>query len=456
MHMSKTFSSPASYKKNDLIEVAIHDLNNDGEGIGRADAFIWFIKDTVPGDIVRASVMKVKKSYGYARLIEIITPSPDRIIPPCPVARPCGGCALQAMSYEAQLTWKKAKVLGNLRRIGGFDDTELSIAGDTIGMEDPWHYRGKAIYPIERDKSGRVVTGFYAGHTHDIIPVEDCIIAPSEHAGILRTVRRYYDDSMRHILIKKGYATGTLMVCIVSRSEKLRYERELTEQLRADTVLINVNPADTNVVLGSRERILKGPGYIEDCIGDLRFRISARSFFQVNPIQVSRLYETAVEYAALTGTETVWDLYCGIGTITLSMARRARHVYGVEIVEQAITDARANAVLNGIDNVTFFTGKAEEVLPAEQARLAHEGSAGAYPDVIVVDPPRKGCDSACLETILRMSPSRVVYVSCDSATLARDLRILCDGGYRIAKLRPVDMFPHTRHTEVVTSLIKVR
>ena len=452
--MKKTFSSPVTCRKNDLIEVEICDLNNDGEGIGRADAFIWFIKDTVPGDIVRASVMKVKKSYGYARLVEIISPGPDRVVPPCPVARPCGGCTLQAMSYKAQLAWKRSKVLGNLRRIGGFDDTELALAEDIIGMAEPWRYRGKAIYPIGRDKKGHVVTGFYAGHTHDIIPVEDCIIAPAEYAGILRTVRRYYDDSMRHILIRKGYATGQIMVCIVSRTGRLRYERELAARLHADTVLVNINPDDTNVILGSKERVIKGAGYIEDCIGDLRFRISARSFFQVNPIQVSRLYDTAVEYAALTGDETVWDLYCGIGTITLSMARRARHVYGVEIVEQAIIDARANAVLNGIDNVTFFTGKAEEVLPTEQARLAQEGSAGAHPDVIVVDPPRKGCDSACLDTILSMAPSRVVYVSCDSATLARDLRILCDGGYRLTRLRPVDMFPQTGHVETCVLLTR--
>ena len=452
--MKKTFSSPVTCRKNDLIEVEICDLNNDGEGIGRADAFIWFIKDTVPGDIVRASVMKVKKSYGYARLVEIISPGPDRVVPPCPVARPCGGCTLQAMSYKAQLAWKRSKVLGNLQRIGGFDDAELALAEDIIGMAEPWRYRGKAIYPIGRDKKGHVVTGFYAGHTHDIIPVEDCIIAPAEYAGILRTVRRYYDDSMRHILIRKGYATEQIMVCIVSRTGRLRYERELAAQLHVDTVLVNINPDDTNVILGSKERVIKGAGYIEDCIGDLRFRISARSFFQVNPIQVSRLYDTAVEYAALTGDETVWDLYCGIGTITLSMAHRARHVYGVEIVEQAIIDARANAVLNGIDNVTFFTGKAEEVLPTEQARLAQEGSAGAHPDVIVVDPPRKGCDSACLDTILSMAPSRVVYVSCDSATLARDLRILCDGGYRLTRLRPVDMFPQTGHVETCVLLTR--
>ena len=441
----------AQWKKNDLIEVEIQDLNSEGEGIGRADAFIWFIKDTVPGDIVRASVMKLKKSYGYARLVKVLSPSPDRIDPRCLISRPCGGCSLQAMSYPAQLAWKRSKVIEDLRRIGGFDEAPALVA-DTIGMSDPWRYRGKAIYPIGRNKDGRVVTGFYAGHTHDIIAASDCLIGPDEHTDILKTVRRYYDDSMRYILIKKGYATGQLMVCIVSRTGRLRYESELVSQLKADTVIVNINPDDTNVVLGSKERILKGRGYIEDRIEDLSFRISARSFFQVNPVQVTRLYATAVEYAQLTGDSVVWDLYCGIGTITLSMARFAHHVYGVEIVDQAITDARVNAERNHISNVTFFTGKAEEVLPARQRILAAEGSAGAHPDVIVVDPPRKGCDGACLDTIIQMSPARIVYVSCNSATLARDLRILCDGGYRLMKAQPVDMFPHTPHVELVVLL----
>ncbi|MDO4939903.1 MAG: 23S rRNA (uracil(1939)-C(5))-methyltransferase RlmD, partial [Lachnospiraceae bacterium] len=428
------------YTKNQIIEVKIVDLSHDGEGIGKLDAFIWFIKDTVPGDVVEASVMKVKKTYGYARLQRVISPSPDRIQPMCPSARACGGCSLQAMSYEAQLKYKKDKVKNNLERIGGFNlnpDISEEEFGETIGMDDPWRYRNKAQYPIGTDRNGKVIAGFYAVHSHNIIECEDCMLGPAENRAIIDCIKKQYDPCMRHILIRKGFKTGQIMVCVVA-GRKIKFT--LPPELGVTTTVLNINDKDTNVILGDRTLVLDGPGYIEDYIGKLKFRISAQSFFQVNPIQVEKLYGKAVEFAGLTGNEIVWDLYCGIGTITLSLAENAKRVYGVEVVEQAIRDAEENAGLNGIENVKFYVGKAEEVIQRDDFEK---------PDVVVVDPPRKGCDGVCLETILKMQPDRIVYVSCDSATLARDLKILCEGGYRLRKVQPVDMFPQTGHVECV-------
>ena len=435
----------ANYKKNQLIQVTVTDLSYDGEGIGKSDAFTWFIKDAVPGDIVEASVMKEKKTYGYARLQRIITPSPDRCKPKCAIARACGGCTLQAMSYEAQLKYKKNKVKNNLDRIGRFDfaDTESQVDfADTIGMDDPWRYRNKAQYPIGTDRNGNVVSGFYAVHSHDIINCDDCLIGTEENKAIIEFIKKQYHPSMRHVLIRKGFRTGQLMVCVIA-SRKIRFT--LPPELGVTTTVLNINDKDTNVILGDETIVLDGPGYIEDYIGDLKFRISAQSFFQVNPVQVEKLYGKALEFASLTGDEIVWDLYCGIGTITLSLAQHAKRVYGVEIVEPAIRDAEQNAEINGIHNAKFFVGKAEEVILRDDFEK---------PDVVVVDPPRKGCDEVCLDTILTMQPDRIVYVSCDSATLARDLRILCDGGYQLKKVQPVDMFPHSVHVECVVLLSK--
>lgn len=434
------------YSKNQIIQVNIVDLSHDGEGIGKSDAFTWFIKDTVPGDVAEASVMKVKKTYGYARLQRVITPSPDRVEPRCPVSRACGGCTLQAMSYDAQLKYKKNKVRNNLERIGGFDfsGTESDVEfGDTIGMDIPWRYRNKAQYPIGTDRDGRVIAGFYAAHSHNIIECDDCLLGVGENRAIIECIKKQYDPSMRHILIRKGFRTGQIMVCVVA-GKKISYS--IPEALGVTTTVLNINDKDTNVILGDETVVLDGPGYIEDYIGDLKFRISAQSFFQVNPVQVEKLYGKAVEFAGLTENEIVWDLYCGIGTITLSLAQKARKVYGVEVIEQAICDARQNAEINGITNAEFYVGKAEEVILRDDFEK---------PDVVVVDPPRKGCDEICLDTILRMQPERIVYVSCDSATLARDLKILCDGGYRLRKVQPVDMFGQSVHCEVVCMMSKV-
>ena len=448
------------FKKNDIVTVTIEDMGQDGEGIGKVDGFTLFIKDAVIGDVVEAKLMKVKKNYGYARLMKIITPSADRVEPKCPVYRQCGGCQIQALDYQAQLKFKERKVRGNLERIGGFSDIPLE---PIMGMEEPYHYRNKAQFPVGTDKNGEIVTGFYAGRTHDIIPNTKCYLGSEWNEEILQVVLDYmktynvsaYDEAkgkglVRHILIRTGFTSGEIMVCLVINGKKLPKSEKLVESLTKiqgmTSITINTNEKRTNVILGEEIHLLWGRTYIQDNIGDITYRISPLSFYQVNPVQTKKLYETALEYADLKGEETVWDLYCGIGTISLFLAQRAKQVYGVEIVPQAIEDARENAVLNHIENAKFYVGKAEEVLP----NLYDEE--GIYADVIVVDPPRKGCDEKCLETIVKMQPKRVVYVSCDSATLARDLRYLCDRGYEVKRVRGCDMFPMTGHVETVVLL----
>lgn len=487
------------WKKNDEFQVNIEDMSDTGEGIGKVDGFTWFIKDAVIGDVVRAKVMKTKKSYGFARLMEVLEPSSHRVEPRCPVARQCGGCQLQALSYEEQLRFKESKICNNLRRIGGFenlipvdkdgnprDKKVLSAEGQgiqvypIIGMENPWRYRNKSQFPFGRNQEGKIITGFYAGRTHAIIEQEDCLLGVPENQVVLECVKQYmeefgispYDEEhhrglVRHVLIRKGFRTGELMVCLVINGgvEKLRNAEELVKRLvdafeekaggslgfagtRMVSISCSINREKTNVIMGNEVVHLYGPGYITDYIGDVQYRISPLSFYQVNPVQTEQLYGTALAYAGLTGNETVWDLYCGIGTISLFLAQKAKQVYGVEIVPQAIDDARENARLNGIQNVKFFVGKAEEVLP-EQYEKEH-----IYADVIVVDPPRKGCDEVCLDTIVKMGPKRVVYVSCDSATLARDLRWLCDRGYEVVKVRGVDMFGMGGHCEVCVEICR--
>ena len=447
----------SEWKKNDKIELVIEDMSETGEGIGKTDGFTWFIKDTVIGDQVEAKVMKVKKSYGFARLEQIIEKSKNRVVPPCPVARQCGGCQLQAMDYAEQLKYKEKKIYNNLVRIGGFSEVPML---PIMGMDEPWRYRNKAQFPWGTDKEGNLVTGFYAGRTHSIIGCEDCLLGIEENQEILKRIKshmerhglRPYDEEthkglMRHTLIRKGFKTGELMVCQVINGKSLPHSDALVKSLMEipgmTSISVSVNREQTNVIMGTQVENLYGPGYITDYIGDVKYQISPLSFYQVNPVQTEKLYGTALEYAGLTGDETVWDLYCGIGTISLFLAKKAKKVYGVEIVPQAIDDARENAKLNGIDNVEFFVGKAEEVLPEQYEKNR------VYADVIVVDPPRKGCDEVCLDTIVKMAPKRVVYVSCDSATLARDLKYMRERGYEVVKVRGCDMFPQTTHVEVV-------
>ncbi len=464
----------SEFKKDDCVTLHIEDIGTGGEGIGKADGFTFFVKDAIVGDVIEAKIMKLKKNYGYARLMKVLTPSKDRVEPKCPVARQCGGCQIQEMRYEAQLAFKQKMVQNNLERIGGLSDFEMY---PVIGMETPYAYRNKAQFPVGEDKDGNIVIGFYAGRTHHIVEQTDCCIGAPENGEVLRKVKAYmqknqirpYNEEhhsgiVRHILIRTGYHTKEIMVCLIVNAAKascLKNAEQLTESLREmdgmTSVMVNFNTEKTNVILGQKSEVLWGQPYIEDFIGDVKYQISPQSFFQVNPMQTEKLYAKALEYAGLTGNETVWDLYCGIGTISLFLAKNARKVYGVEIVPQAIEDARNNAKRNGIDNAEFFVGKAEEVVPAfyEKAlKQAQDSEAGKSirPDVVVVDPPRKGCEEVLLETIVKMQPQRIVYVSCDSATLARDLKFLSANGYAVKKVQPVDQFGHSVHIETVVLL----
>ncbi|MCD8098816.1 MAG: 23S rRNA (uracil(1939)-C(5))-methyltransferase RlmD [Lachnospiraceae bacterium] len=449
-------------KKDDLVILNIEDMSTEGEGIGRVDGFALFVKDAVQGDVVHAKVLKLKKNYGYARLMEVLEPSPLRVEPRCPHARHCGGCQLQAMSYEAQLDFKADKVWNNLRRIGGLTDLERP---QIMGMEDPWRYRNKAQFPFGTDREGRIVTGFYAARSHTIIPCTECLIGVEENRPILEKILSHmekysipaYDEQsgeglLRHVLIRKGFATGELMVCLILNGRRFPAMGEMVASLcelpGMTSISVNVNMQNTNVIMGSETIPVWGQAYITDTIGDIRYQISPRSFYQVNPLQTEKLYRTALEFADLKGNETVWDLYCGIGTISLFLAQKTGQVYGVEVVPEAIADACRNAALNGIGNVEFFVGKAEEVLPEKYERE------GIRADVIVVDPPRKGCDEAALETMAKMQPERIVYVSCDSATLARNVKRLGELGYEVRKVRACDMFPQDVAVETVALLTK--
>ena len=448
------------FRKNDLVTLEIEDCGIDGEGIGKADGFTVFVKDAVIGDTVTAKIIKAKKNYGYGRLMEVLKPSPYRVEPKCEFARQCGGCQLQALSYDQQLVFKTNKVKGHLERIGGFTDIPME---PIIGMDELFHYRNKAQFPVGRNKEGKIVTGFYAGRTHNIIENRDCALGVAENKEVLDRViahmEKYgiepYNEAtgkglVRHVLIRYGYFTKEVMVCLILNGNKIPKEEQLVKSLceipGMTSITINVNKKHSNVILGEEIRLLWGQEYITDRIGDISYQISPLSFYQVNPMQTQKLYAKALEYADLHGEETVWDLYCGIGTISLFLAQKAKFVRGVEIVPAAIENAKENAKLNGLENTEFFVGKAEEVLPREYKKN------GVYADVIVVDPPRKGCDETLLETMVEMNPDRIVYVSCDSATLARDLKYLCERGYELRKVCPVDQFGMTVHVETVVLL----
>ncbi len=522
------------YKKNDYVTVTIEDIGSDGEGIGKVDGFALFVKDAVIGDTVEAKIMKAKKHYAYARLEKVVEPSPFRVEPKCAYHRQCGGCQIQSLSYEKQLEFKQQKIRNNLIRIGGFAPEYVDERMEPIvGMDNPYNYRNKAQYPVGTDKDGNIITGFYAGRTHSIIANTNCHLGVPGNERILEIILEHmrtnhisaYDETtgqglVRHILIRTGFTSGEIMVCLVinkkmthasgkniskstsinegnasakatvqplftgihgdsanQNNEFLPNQGELLAKLaaveRMTSVSVSINTEKTNVIMGKEIHTLWGSPTITDTIHvrdmqkegypftghTLSFKISPLSFYQVNPVQTEKLYSLALEYAGLTGQETVWDLYCGIGTISLFLADKAKQVYGVEIIPQAIQDAKENALRNNITNAEFFVGKAEEVLPkfyeemnctvGTSAKASEISADMLHPDVIVVDPPRKGCDEVCLATMLQMHPERIVYVSCDSATLARDLRILCDGGYEVKKIRGVDQFAQTVHVESV-------
>lgn len=451
-----------SFKKNDSVILEITDLGTSGEGIGKVDGFTVFVKDALIGDVVEAKMMKVKKNYGYGRLMTILTPSPARVEARCPQARACGGCQIQPLAYEKQLEYKENKVRELLERVGQVKDYVME---PIIGMEEPWYYRNKAQFPVGTSKDGEIVTGFYAGRTHSIVPIKECFIQHPLNEEIMAIVRQWmtdyqisaYDETkhsglIRHIFTRIGKYTGEVMVCLVINGKKIPMQEELVQRLTViegmKSICLNINRENTNVILGKDVKCLWGQSYITDTIGDIAYHISPLSFFQVNPIQTQKLYATALEYAGLTGNETVWDLYCGIGTISLFLAKAAKKVYGVEIVPEAIADAKENATLNNIENAEFFVGKAEDVLPQQYAQN------GVYADVIVVDPPRKGCDEKLLQCMVEMAPKRIVYVSCDPATLARDLKFLEGHEYKVQKVRCTDMFAHSVHVETCVLLVK--
>lgn len=454
-------SGQAPVQTGETVELEIHGLGHSGEGVGRYQGFTLFVPGAVPGDRVAARVHEVKRSFARAAVVRVLNPSPHRVQPPCPVFGECGGCQLQHITYTEQLRLKRQQVEDAIVRVGKLEGVTVH---PTLGMDNPWRYRNKAQMPIGM-AGGRVIAGFFAPGTHRIIDIQECAI---QHplgnlviAEIKRLAEQYrvqvYDERshrgvLRHVLVRVGRGSGEAMAVLVTNGPRLPYGDAIARQLMEAvpglvSVHQNINPHRTNVILGDQTRLLAGQESITDHIGDLTFAISPRSFFQVNPAQTEVLYGKALEYAGLTGSELVIDAYCGIGTISLFLARGARRVVGIEVIPEAVADARQNAERNGINNAEFLLGDAAEAMP----ELYREG---LRPDVVVVDPPRKGCDPPVLEAFAAMQPRRIVYVSCNPATLARDLGLLSALGYRTQEVQPVDMFPHTAHVECCSLLVR--
>ena len=534
------------YKKNDLVVLEIADLTEEGQGVGKKDGLVFFVKDSVMGDLVEARILKVKKNYAYAKVEKLLKPSPYRIAPLCPVAGKCGGCQLQHLSYEKELAWKEDRIAQSLIRIAGIPEEEVRGKGEGILGGKTERYRNKAQYPVQNGKGIReektagggapvkskkeseneqesydsLGIGFYGFHSHRIIEAEDCLINSAENPLILNCIKDWareykisgYDEEtgnglLRHIFLRKGFSTGEILLCLVLNGKSLPHGKELWEKLQGlslsaeevglqrevdipremdaesraelhcgvDTqseddghcglnkkvqekivgLCININEGQGNAILGRETLCLYGKDSIEDKIGELSFSISVPSFYQVNPMQTEKIYGKALEYAALTGEETVWDCYCGIGTISLFLAQKAKQVYGLEIVPEAIENAKKNAEKNGLHNAEFFVGAAEEVLPKWVEEQKREGKdVGNLVDVVSLDPPRKGCDKACLSAVLELSPKRIVYVSCDPGSLARDMKYLREGGYVLEKWVGIDNFPRTGHVETIALLQK--
>ena len=445
-------------KKNEEYCIDIIDINHEGLGVGKIDGYTVFVGGVVVGERVNVKLVKVNKTYGYGKLLAIEETSSDRVDDVCGVARRCGGCAVSHVDYLAQLRYKMNLVRENMLRIGGVD-TEVE---DIIGAKDPLYYRNKAQFPV-KNVDGKVRMGFYMKNSHNIVPCGECSIQHPKINKVCAVVERFlqerdiqaYDEgsgegSVRHVLVRVGEVTGDVMVVIVSATKDVPHIHELVGELRSNiyglkSVVVNVNKKNTNVILGNEDIVIWGQDYIEDCIGKLRFRISPKSFYQVNSKQMEKLYDKVIEYAGLDGDEIVFDLYCGIGTITLLLASKAKYVYGVEVVADAVENAKFNAERNKIDNVEFLEGRAENIVPKVY-------DDGVRAEVVVVDPPRKGCDCVLIDTIVAMNPARIVYVSCNPATLARDVKILCQEGYLVNRITPVDMFPMTMHVETVVCL----
>ncbi|WP_164219117.1 23S rRNA (uracil(1939)-C(5))-methyltransferase RlmD [Virgibacillus sp. YIM 98842] len=457
--MSKT---NAPVKKNETLTLKFEDLTHEGNGVGKIDGYPLFVPYGLPGEEAVVKVVKVNKNFGFGKLLETKIKSDDRVEPPCNVFYQCGGCQLQHMSYDLQLQMKHDQVKNVMRKIAKLEHVPVH---PTIGMNDPWRYRNKVQMPVgERD--GELITGFYRKRSHDIIDdMETCVIQDELNDRSIHAVRRIanqlgiraYDEKtgrgvLRHIMVRTGKETKETMVVLITRTKELPHKkafiREITETFpHVKSIVHNINDRRTNVIMGKETKVIWGEEYIYDTIGDIRFAISAKSFYQVNPEQTKVLYDKAMEYAQIGSDDVVVDAYCGIGTISLFLAQQAKKVYGIEVVPEAIDDAKMNAKINQITNAEFFAGKAEEVMPWWKAQ-------GLNPDVIVVDPPRKGCEVDFLQAMIAMEPKRIVYVSCNPSTLARDLRVLEDGGYETMEVQPVDNFPQTNHIECVGWLRK--
>ena len=528
-----------SLQKNDLITLEITDLTEEGQGVGKKDGLVFFVKDSVMGDLVEARILKGKKNYAYAKVENLLEASPHRIAPLCPVAGKCGGCQLQHLSYEKELAWKEDRIAQSLIRIAGLSQEEVERKKEGILGGVLSRYRNKAQYPVQsrkeirsggatsvsdwkvdgkwpgknkieaKEKSSDLSMGFYGFHSHRIIETEDCLINSAENPLILECIKEWakeykipgYEEEtgkglLRHIFLRKGFSTGEILLCLVLNGKSLPHGKELWEKLeglslrveegglqrgedvscgmdaqsqedvycgkngtvqgRIVGLCVNINESSGNAILGRETLCLYGKDSIEDKIGELSFSISVPSFYQVNPVQTEKIYGKALEYAALTGEETVWDCYCGIGTISLFLAQKAKQVYGLEIVPEAIENAKKNAEKNGLQNAEFFVGAAEEVLPKWVEEQKREGKdVGNLVDVVSLDPPRKGCDEACLSAVLELSPKRIVYVSCDPGSLARDIKYLGEGGYKLEKWVGIDNFPRTGHVETVALLSKI-
>ncbi|WP_181347897.1 23S rRNA (uracil(1939)-C(5))-methyltransferase RlmD [Thalassobacillus sp. CUG 92003] len=447
-------------QKNETIDLSFEDLTHEGNGVGKIDGYPLFVPYGLPGETAQVKVVKVKKNFGFGRLVKVNEASSDRVEPPCNVYYKCGGCQLQHMSYAMQLDMKHKQVKDAMHKFGHLSHVPVH---PVIGMDDPWRYRNKIQIPVD-EQNGQLKAGFYQKRSHKVIDMDTCLIQDEQNDRMVETVRRiaerlgisaYHEGNhrgdLRHIMVRTGQNTNDIMVVLITRTDKLPGKDKLIDEIKdtfpnVKSIVQNVNSEQTNVILGDKTTVLWGDDYIYDTIGDIKFMISPKSFYQVNPNQTKQLYDKALEYADLRGRETVIDAYCGIGTISLFLAENAKHVYGVEVVPDAVTDAKKNAKLNNIDNAEFYVGQAEKIMPWWLSQ-------GLRPDVIVVDPPRKGCDENLLHAMLEMQPERIVYVSCNPSTLARDLRILEDGGYETKEVQPVDMFPQTNHVECVTQLV---
>ncbi|HAT4275093.1 TPA: 23S rRNA (uracil(1939)-C(5))-methyltransferase RlmD [Clostridium perfringens] len=437
----------------------------EGEGIAKIDnKYPIFIEGALKGEKVKVRIVKVNKNFAYGKLMEVLEASEERVNPPCAIYKRCGGCKLQHASYKAQLDFKWNRVKDCVSKIGKLDP---SIVKYPLGMEEPWRYRNKVQLPIGLI-NGEVKIGFFAPRSHDIIDMESCLIQDEIGDKVVKLTREWiekfnirpynvdgeYDEKgiVRHIMIRRGFTTNEVMVVLVTNGETLPHKEEFVDLMVKNipgikSVIQNINSKKTNVILGLESKTLWGEDTISDYIGDFRFNISPLSFFQVNPTQTEVLYGKALEYANLTGNEEVFDAYCGTGTITLFLSQKAKKVYGVEIIPQAIDNAWINAKENKVENVEFFVGESEVVIPD----LINKG---VKADVVVVDPPRKGCDKKLLDAITNIDAKKIVYVSCDPSTLGRDLQVLEENGYKTLEVQPVDMFPNTSHVENVAKLIK--